>query len=70
MLTTKEAGRVLGVKDSRVRQFIGQGRLVAVKRGRDLWLRESAVEEFRRQRERNPPKPGYPKGRPRKPREG
>lgn len=36
-LTTKEAAERLGVGDSRIRQLILEGKLIAVKAGRD-WL--------------------------------
>jgi excisionase family DNA binding protein len=42
-LTTKEAGAILGVNPSRVRQFILEGRLEAVKRGRDWFIEEKAL---------------------------
>lgn len=37
LLTTQEASKLLGVNPSRVRQFILEGRLPAVKIGRD-WI--------------------------------
>ena len=40
LLTTAEAGRVLGVNASRVRQLILAGRLPARKLGRDLFVDE------------------------------
>ena len=40
LLTTAEAGRILGVNASRVRQLILAGRLPARKLGRDLFVDE------------------------------
>ena len=63
MLTTKEAAKALGVNASRVRQLILSGRLPATKFGRDLAIREKDLKLVKDR------KPGYPKGRPRKPKE-
>jgi excisionase family DNA binding protein len=58
-MTTKEAGRLLGVSDSRVRQFIKRGRLVPEKMGHISILRREDVEAFARlQAEEAPNKPG------------
>ena len=46
-LTTKEAGLILGVSASRIRQFILAGRLPAVKRGRDLFVLEKDLEPLK-----------------------
>ena len=40
LLTTEQAGEKLGVNASRVRQFILEGRLPAIKLGRDNLIRE------------------------------
>ena len=40
LLTTQQAGEILGVNASRVRQFILEGRLPAIKLGRDNLIRE------------------------------
>ncbi|SRR6266496_2828766 len=40
LLTTEQAGKRLGVNASRVRQFILEGRLPAIKLGRDNLIRE------------------------------
>src|SRR6266436_4547832 len=40
LLTTEQAGARLGVNASRVRQFILEGRLPAIKLGRDNLIRE------------------------------
>jgi len=53
LLTTKEAGERLGVSASRVRQFILEERLEAVKRGRDLFLEENEVDRFAASRDRD-----------------
>ena len=48
LLTTEQAGEKLGVNASRVRQFILEGRLPAIKLGRDNLIREedlSLVQE-------------------------
>ena len=48
LLTTEQAGERLGVNASRVRQFILEGRLPAIKLGRDNLIREedlSLVQE-------------------------
>ena len=44
-ITAEEAGRILGVSSRRVRQLIGEGKLVARKKG-NLWLvsKESVYE--------------------------
>lgn len=54
-LTTKEAGKRLGVNASRVRQLILEGRLPATKFGRDLLIQE---RDLRKVADR---KPGRPK---------
>lgn len=46
MLTTSAAAKRLGVKASRIRQFILAGRIEAVKIGRDLFISEKESERF------------------------
>jgi len=55
MLTTKEAGEILGVNASRVRQLILAGRLPATKLGRDLFIKEKDLKKVANR------KPGRPK---------
>ena len=55
LLTTAEAGRVLGVNASRVRQLILAGRLPARKLGRDLFVDERDLALVKERR------PGRPK---------
>ena len=44
MLTTKEAGKRLGISASRVRQLVLNKRLPAMKTGRDLLIRDEDLE--------------------------
>src|SRR2546427_7060938 len=56
LLTTEQAGEKLGVNASRVRQFILEGRLPAIKLGRDNLIREedlTLVQERRAGRPSN-----------------
>jgi excisionase family DNA binding protein len=55
LLTTKEAGEILGVNASRVRQLILSGRLPATKLGRDLFIKEKDLKKVAVR------KPGRPK---------
>jgi excisionase family DNA binding protein len=48
-LTTAEVARMLGVSQSRVRQFILAKRLVAKKLGRDLAIERTEAERFKRE---------------------
>jgi len=48
-LTTAEVARMLGVSQSRVRQFILAKRLKAKKLGRDLVIEKAEAERFRRE---------------------
>jgi len=57
VLTTKEAGKLLGISASRVRQLILEKRLPAKRHGRDLWIREKDLDLVRDR------KPGRPKRR-------
>ena len=58
LVTTKEAAQILGVTPVRVRQLIKDGRLVAVKRGRDHLLEDREVKRFQRHGRRSGPKGG------------
>ena len=62
LITVEEAARRLGLKRGRVYVLIAEGRLPAVKPGRD-WMIEEADLERPEVKER---KSGYPKGRPRR----
>ena len=55
LLTTQKAGELLGVNPSRVRQFILEGRLPAIKIGRD-WI--ISKDDLNKVKDR---KPGRPK---------
>lgn len=46
LLTTTEAAKFLNVTPSRVRQFILENRLPAIKIGRDLFIEETDLIEF------------------------
>ena len=50
LLTTQQAGEILGVNASRVRQFILEGRLPAIKLGRDNLIREEDLNLVRDRR--------------------
>ena len=56
-LTTTQVARMLGVSQSRVRQFILAGRIKAKKMGRDLVIERRDAERFKRSGR-------LPKGRP------
>lgn len=61
LLTTAEAGRLIGVTASRIRQFVTEGRLTATRRIRGaILVNRKDVEALVRQ------PVGYPRGRPRK----
>jgi len=55
MLTTNQVAQKLNLTPSRVRQLIMAGRLPAEKIGRDLFVKEQDLKNFKRQ----------PRGRPR-----
>ncbi len=55
-LTTKEAAAKLGVSVRQIQTLIGQKRLPAVKRGRDLFIKEKDLELVKYR-----PKTGRPK---------
>lgn len=62
-MTTTEAAAFLGVNNSRIRQFIGEGRLPAIRFGKSWALDRKDVEEFARQTRptgRPPKTPGPP----------
>jgi excisionase family DNA binding protein len=61
-MTTQEAAEALGIHRSRVLHYIGNGRLRAVKVGRDWWLTAQEVERFKAL----PRIEGWQKGKPRK----
>lgn len=46
MKTVKEASETLGVNETRVRQFIYGGRLLAKKIGRDLLIKDEDLAAF------------------------
>jgi excisionase family DNA binding protein len=51
-MTLLEAARLLGVMPDTLRQQIANGRLRAVKRGRDWWVTPKEVERYRRDSKR------------------
>jgi excisionase family DNA binding protein len=55
ILTTKEAGKLLGINDSRVRQLIIEGRLPAIKFGNAWVIQEKDLKKVAIR------KPGRPK---------
>lgn len=57
-LTTKQAAKILGVNDSRMRQFILEGRLPARKFGWAWMIQEKDLDKLKNR------KPGRPKGKP------
>jgi excisionase family DNA binding protein len=61
-MTTAEAAEALGIHRSRVLHLIREGRLPAVKHGRDWWIEPEAIAAFAAQ-DRKP-------GRPRKAEKG
>ena len=66
LLTTQQAGEILGVNASRVRQFILEGRLPAIKLGRDNLIREEDLNLVRDRRTGRPleKRAGFKKARP------
>ncbi len=58
LLTAKQAGKILGVNASRIRQFILEGRLPATKFANAWMIKE---QDLKKVQER---KPGRPKGKP------
>ena len=59
-ITTAEAGALLGVSDSRIRQLYGAQVLEGRKRGRDLQIARWSVDEYRKERSmpyKQPPSP-------------
>jgi len=59
-ITVGEAAIILGCNSSRVRQLIGAGKLRAIKRGRDNFLKRVEVEKYLKTR----PGPGRPPKKP------
>lgn len=57
MLTTEEAGELIGISETTVRTHIRRGRIEAKKRGRQWWIH---MDEAIRYRDR-PQKTGRPK---------
>ena len=60
LITTKEAGEILGVSAARVRKLIQEERLKAEKHGRDHLLERTEVERFRQHGRLSGPKGGRP----------
>jgi excisionase family DNA binding protein len=56
-LTTQQAAEKLGVSASRVRQFIIDGRLPAIKLGRDNLIRETDLKLVEDRKAGRPPNP-------------
>lgn len=46
LLTADEAAQMMGTNDSRVRQLIAEGRLVAVKKGKEWIIAKPSVERY------------------------
>ncbi len=57
LLTTREAAIRLGVSDSRVRQLVRDGVLVATKPGHDLLIRSGDLAAMPRRKPGRPPRP-------------
>ncbi len=64
LLTTREAGKRLGIGPLRVRQLILNGRLPASKFGRDWVIQDKDLKKVKNR------KPGRPKGKPLRKKEG
>lgn len=60
-ITTREAGELLQVGASRIRQFVLEGRLIPIKRGRDLFLRREDLERLKQELARERPHKRGPK---------
>jgi len=54
LLTAKQAGKILGVNDSRVRQFILEGRLPATKFANAWMIQERDLEKVANRRTGRP----------------
>jgi excisionase family DNA binding protein len=52
-LTVIEATKELGVNDSRVRQLIREGKLSAIKRGRDWLISKAEIERYKESKEKD-----------------
>ncbi len=59
-LTTTQAAQALGVSTVRIRQFIGGGRLAAVKMGRDYMIARADLAALERKPVGRPPLPAPP----------
>lgn len=57
MLTLNEAAVLLGLSPTTLRVQIRNGRLAAMKRGRDWTVSERAVEKYRAERQRHADNP-------------
>ena len=55
-LTVEEAAQIIGVSPSRVRRFIGQGRLNSIMRAGAWFLKPEEVKTFRPKPRGRPPK--------------
>ena len=51
-MTLKKAAEVLGLSPDTLRSQIRNGKLHAVKHGRDHWITEKEVERYRRENKR------------------
>lgn len=59
IVTVREAAAALGISERRVRQLIENGVIHAEKLGRQIWMiPREALSRVRRNRRRNPPRPG------------
>jgi len=67
-ITTREAGELIEVGASRIRQFVLEGRLIPIKRGRDLFLRREDVERLKQDLARGHPHKRGPKFKVQRPR--
>lgn len=68
--TAEEAAAALGVTHSRIRQLLNTGQLAARYEGegkRKTWyIKQTAIDDLKKQRSENPPQPGWKLGRKRK----
>jgi excisionase family DNA binding protein len=56
-MTVQEAARALDLSERTVRLQIANGRLIAVKHGRDWWIEDAEVERYRRENRGRPGRP-------------
>lgn len=47
-MTLKQAAAILGITPDSLRQAIARGTLKATKRGRDWWVTQKAVDDYRK----------------------